>query len=108
MPLKTGHLKKKRLLNIYPFYKVISSKSAELGAVWQIDNGIMKCYSVPLHRGSIHEGVTYIHSPAVFTVLDTGENGWYAIHVLGETRIDWINVVQDKHICEAVTLIKIA
>lgn len=107
MPLKTGHLKKKRLLDIYPFYNVISSKSAKIGAVWQVDKGMMKCYSVPLRRG-MHEGVTYIHNPAIFTVLDTGEDGWYAIHVLGETRIDWINVLKDKHMFEAVTLIKIA
>ena len=100
-------MKKKDVVDSIPFYKVISSKSAKLGAVWQVDKGMMKCYSVPLHRG-IHEGVTYIHSPAVFTVLDTGEDGWYAIHVLGETRIDWINVLKDKHMCEAVTLIKIA
>ena len=102
-----GHMKKKDVVDSIPFYKVISSKKGKIGAVWQIDNGIMKCYSVPLHR-SLYEDVTYLHNPAVFTVLDRGEDGWYAIHVVGETKVDWIDIKKDKHMFEVITLIKIA
>ena len=100
-----GHMKKKDVVDSIPFYKVISSKIAKIGVAWEIDKGYIRCYKEP--RSSLLYA-TYIHKPAVFTVLDTGEEGWYAIHVIGETRIDWINVLHDKYMLQEVTLKKLA
>jgi hypothetical protein len=98
-------MKKKSVVDSIPFYKAITSKTGKIGGVWQVDKGYVKCYKEPVL--SLY-GVSYVRNPAVFTVLDRREKGWYAVHVVGETNIDWINVQEDKHILEVVSLKKLS
>jgi hypothetical protein len=100
-----GHMKKKDVVDSIPFLRVISSKTGRIGSVWMIDKGFIKCYKDPIHNAY---GVTHIRKPAVFTVLDRGEEGWYAIHVVGESKVDWINVKIDRYALQEVKIINLA